>query len=91
MALNFREVRRGSIDVAHAAGLAREAAGWGVQADDQTWTAGLAATLTLSLSHGLPAYDAAYLELCLRRGPPLATFDAKLRNVALSLGVESLR
>lgn len=32
----------------------------------------------IAASHGLTAYDAAYLELALRRGLPLATLDAAL-------------
>ena len=42
----------------------------------------------LSLAHRLTAYDAAYLELCLRRGLALATFDEALSQAALSLGVD---
>lgn len=35
----------------------------------------------------LTAYDAAYLELALRRGLPLATLDANLKRAAKDLGV----
>ena len=38
----------------------------------------------------LTAYDAAYLELAMRRGLPLATHDRALRAAARSLGVELL-
>jgi len=34
--------------------------------------------LALARSYGLTAYDAAYLELALRRGAALATFDPQL-------------
>ena len=45
-------------------------------------------TLALARQHGLTAYDAAYLELALRLGAPLASLDSSLRKVAQSLGVE---
>jgi predicted nucleic acid-binding protein len=35
----------------------------------------------------LTLYDASYLELCLRRGLPLASFDAELRRAATAAGV----
>ena len=38
--------------------------------------------LALSEKHSLTVYDAAYLELALRRGLPLGTLDADLRNAA---------
>jgi predicted nucleic acid-binding protein len=47
----------------------------------QAWTA----TLALARAHNLTLYDAAYLELALRRDLPLATLDAKLRAAAQTL------
>ncbi len=41
-----------------------------------------------SSSHGLTAYDAAYLELALQRRGPLATLDASLARAAAQAGVE---
>ena len=43
--------------------------------------------LPLAQTHGLTPYDAAYLELALRFGLPLATLDKELRIAAASLGV----
>jgi predicted nucleic acid-binding protein len=43
--------------------------------------------LGLARAHNLSTYDAAYLELALRRGLTLATLDDKLRGTALALGV----
>ncbi len=41
----------------------------------------------LAASHGLSAYDAAYLELALRRGLPLATQDKALSGAMAKAGV----
>lgn len=41
----------------------------------------------LASAHGLSAYDAAYLELALRRCLPLATLDAALRKALNKAGV----
>ena len=48
------------------------------ETDRQAW----GATLRLSERHRLTLYDAAYLELALRRGLPLASLDAELRGAA---------
>ena len=47
-------------------------------------------TLSLARGHNLTAYDAAYLELAIRRGLPLATIDGKLRTAAEAVGVALL-
>lgn len=44
-------------------------------------------TLDLARRYVLSAYDAAYLELALRNGLPLATLDAKLDAAARQAGV----
>jgi predicted nucleic acid-binding protein len=44
-------------------------------------------TLYLARGHGLSAYDAAYLELAIRRALPLATIDKKLELAAEAVGV----
>jgi predicted nucleic acid-binding protein len=44
------------------------------------------AVLALARSHGLTAYDAMYLELALRRGAPLATFDSQLATATHNAG-----
>jgi predicted nucleic acid-binding protein len=46
-----------------------------------------AALLALARSHGLSAYDAAYLELAQRRAVPLATLDRRLAAAAEAEGV----
>src|SRR5512135_424260 len=54
-----------------------------VATEAHAWTDALA----LGRQHGLSAYDAAYLELALREGIPLATLDARLEAAALAVGV----
>ena len=47
----------------------------------------LGPVLDLARAQGLSAYDAAYLELAMREGLPLATQDARLRAAASRVGV----
>jgi predicted nucleic acid-binding protein len=47
-------------------------------------------TLSLAEQHGLTLYDAAYLELAMRRKIPLATLDRELRAAAAGEGVHVL-
>jgi len=58
--------------------------------DDETARRAWATTAHLSEQHRLTAYDAAYLELSLRLGLPLATCDQALRVAAHSAGVDLL-
>jgi predicted nucleic acid-binding protein len=44
----------------------------------------------LAMRYGLSSYDAAYLELAMRHGLPLATQDAELRLAAVAAGVDLL-
>ena len=46
--------------------------------------------MDLARRQNLTAYDVAYLELALRLGAPLATFDEALRKAAMAEGVELL-
>jgi predicted nucleic acid-binding protein len=45
----------------------------------------------LSREHGLTAYDAAYLDLALDNGLPLATLDDDLFRACVKVGVELVR
>lgn len=47
-------------------------------------------TYALAARHGLTIYDAAYLELALRRRCSLATYDCALRTAALAEGLKVL-
>jgi len=55
--------------------------------DKATATNALSQTLNLARRYKLSAYDAAYLELALRSGLPLATLDADLALAANASGV----
>lgn len=55
--------------------------------DDETDNRAFADTLHLARAHDLSAYDAAYLELALRRTLPLATLDRDLARAAKRAGV----
>ena len=55
--------------------------------DAQSVSESIHAVLPLARVHGLSAYDAAYLELSIRRRAPLATSDAKLQKAASQIGI----
>jgi predicted nucleic acid-binding protein len=61
-----------------------------IQVDSQTDQQAWSATLRLAERHRLTLYDAAYLELALRRNLPLATLDEDLRRAANSEKVQVL-
>jgi predicted nucleic acid-binding protein len=47
--------------------------------------------LSRAREHGLSAYDAAYLDLAMRKGLPLATRDSTLRAACRKAGVSMMR
>lgn len=53
--------------------------------EDGTHSSGT--TMSLARRHGLTVYDAAYLELALRRGAALATLDVRLATAAGNEGI----
>jgi predicted nucleic acid-binding protein len=58
-----------------------------IAVDDETSSRAFSDIVHLARTHQLSAYDAAYLELAIRRGLPLACNDGKLKNAALAAGV----
>jgi predicted nucleic acid-binding protein len=58
-----------------------------IAVDEETRAYAFGSTLSLARDHSLSAYDAAYLELAMRRGLPLATLDDKLKAAARAVGV----
>jgi predicted nucleic acid-binding protein len=55
--------------------------------DDETSGRAFGDIVHLARTHLLSPYDAAYLELAIRRGLPLACNDGKLKDAALASGV----
>ena len=58
-----------------------------IMIDQLTAESALKATLELGRDYHLAAYDAAYLELAIRRGLPVATSDNRLTEAARDCGV----
>ena len=56
--------------------------------DTQPVSENLANVMPLARKYRLSAYDAAYLELAVRRSVPIATLDDKLRKAAQKAGVK---
>jgi predicted nucleic acid-binding protein len=59
-----------------------------IAVDPVTRGTALTETRRLARTHRLTSYDAAYLELAVRLGVPLATLDAPLRTAASAEGIE---
>jgi len=59
-----------------------------VSVDDLALRRAIDQVLPLAVRHALSSYDAAYLELALRKNAPLATLDAGLARAARDAGVE---
>jgi predicted nucleic acid-binding protein len=53
-----------------------------IEADSETGRYAASMTIALGRKHKLTSYDAAYLELAIRRGIALATLDKSLRKAA---------
>ena len=62
-------------------------AGLPISVDHATEARAWSDTLNLARQQGLTSYDAAYLELAMREGVPLATLDAQLRAAARAVGI----
>jgi predicted nucleic acid-binding protein len=58
-----------------------------IAVDEETVAHAWADTMHLARAHNLSSYDAAYLELAIRLGLPLAALDGKLRTAAKAVGV----
>jgi len=58
-----------------------------ITVDDETVAHAWLDTMHLARAQNLSSYDAAYLELALRRGLPLAALDGKLKTAAQAVGV----
>lgn len=79
-----RRKRASQADITESLGLV---AALPVIIDDQTAQRAGSDTAALARQYGLTIYDAAYLELAMRRGASLATTDHALEKAARSAGV----
>ena len=82
--------RRRRITPARSAQFIEMLRGLEIVFDEETPARAWAEILDLARTEWLTAYDAAYLELAMRLGLPLATKDRELGQVAERLGVEVL-
>jgi predicted nucleic acid-binding protein len=80
--------RKGRISAARTAEFIARVETLSIEVDQETPLRAFAEILALARGHGLTAYDAAYLELVMRSGVPLATKDLALAAGARSVGVE---
>ena len=62
--------------------------GFSIFLDTPQMTSAFDQVLALARQQNLTEYDAAYLELALRKNLPLATLDGDLRKAAQAVGVE---
>ena len=62
-------------------------AGLPIMVDDSTEVRAWSDTVSLARLHRLSAYDAAYLELAIREGVPIASLDSPLKAAAKAAGV----
>lgn len=79
--------RRGRFTAADVAQVFGALASLPIESSDLTLDQVMGPVLDLARAHGLSAYDAAYLELAMREGLPLATQDDALRVAAERAGV----
>ena len=79
--------RRGRVTPAESAAFIAMIEELPIVADRATAARALHETLGLARTHGLTTYDAAYLELAMRLGLPLATGDRNLEAAAKRVGV----
>jgi predicted nucleic acid-binding protein len=79
--------RRGRCTQADTTTWLRFLSGLPIAVDDSTEARAWSDTIGLARRLGLTEYDAAYLELALREGLPLATLDGKLEAAATVVGV----
>jgi predicted nucleic acid-binding protein len=82
--------RRGRIKAGEAQLIARLLMALPIAVDPIARSRPLDSVRQIGRTHALSAYDAAYLELAVRHGIPLATLDADLRAAAAKEGVELL-
>ncbi|HUH13848.1 MAG TPA: type II toxin-antitoxin system VapC family toxin [Longimicrobiales bacterium] len=79
--------RRGRVEAGEAASFGRLLLALPIVIDPVARSRAFEATRAAARTHALSAYDAAYLELAVRLGVPLATLDERLGRAAEAEGV----
>lgn len=79
--------RRKRLDEARSSRFFALLSGLPIIVDDGTSGKAFSDIAHLARAHNLSSYDAAYLELAIRRGLPLACLDGKLKAAAQAVGV----
>jgi predicted nucleic acid-binding protein len=79
--------RRKRLDEARSSRFIALLSGLPIIVDDATADQAFGEIVHLARAHNLSSYDAAYLELAMRRGLPLACLDGKLKAAAVTAGV----
>jgi predicted nucleic acid-binding protein len=80
--------RRSTLTVAQVTGFLEELSAWPIHVDTLGVDRTFQQIFSTAREHNLSAYDAAYLELAIREGLPLATLDDDLREAAKAVGVK---
>jgi len=80
--------RQGRITAAAGAGFLEDLQALAIETDREGDRRVFESVVGLARQYGLTVYDAAYLELAMRRGLPLATLDEGLAHAAREAGVE---
>ncbi len=83
-------VRRGRLSIMERNGIISDISEFAIETDSESANQFWHNTIALCDLHKLTAYDAAYLELALRRNLPLATMDKALAASARAEGVKVL-
>lgn len=83
-------VRRKRIDAQERDGMLRDLETLPIVVDDETAVHAWKSSMRFAEQNLLTSYDAAYLELALRSGLPLASLDTDLNAAAVRCGVEAL-
>jgi predicted nucleic acid-binding protein len=80
--------RIGSITADKARGFLEDLRSLNIAVNDKSFGHVFGDVHRLAVEHRLSGYDAAYLELAIRQGLPLATLDEDLRRACRAAGVE---
>jgi predicted nucleic acid-binding protein len=65
--------------------------GLSILEDGQPFADAVSNILPLARQHNLLAYDAAYLDVAVRHGAPIATLDAALQKACRAAGIKIFR